>query len=144
MLIRWLECLERCERPKIFGDGEQTMDFVFVDDVARANILAARSDATDQVYNIASGRQTSLRELLETLLRVTGHTDVKPEFLAEREVNPVPRRLADVSQAQQHLGFTAEVDLEEGLRQLAAWWQDAAAKRHREHHDPVDQAFSRA
>lgn len=121
VLIRWLDCLERGERPKIFGDGSQTMDFVYVGDVARANRLAARSDASDEVFNVGSGRETSLRELLETLLRVTGREGVEPEFLPERGVNPVRRRLADVSKARRMLGFRAETDLEEGLRRLVAW-----------------------
>lgn len=154
VLIRWLECLEGGQRPKIFGDGRQTMDFVFVDDVARANILAARSDVTDEVFNVASGRETSLRELLDTLLRVTGRTDVTPEFLPERTVNPVSRRLADVHKAQRLLGFTAQVDLEEGLRRLLSWWRDATDRRRdvaadlragrKEEHDPAYQARCRA
>ncbi len=127
VLIRWLDCLDKGERPKIFGDGRQTMDFVFSEDIARCNILAAKSDVTDEVFNVASGTETSLLGLLQALLQVTGHTDVQPEFLPERKVNPVPRRLAAVGKAEQLLGFRAQVGLEEGLRRLVEWRQEAIA-----------------
>lgn len=121
VLIRWLDCLDRGEPPKIFGDGQQTMDFVYVDDVARANLLAMQADVSDEVFNVASGTETSLLGLLQALLRVTGKEHVQPEFLPERTVNPVPRRLADTCKAQRLLGFLAEIGLEEGLRRLVAW-----------------------
>jgi UDP-glucose 4-epimerase len=121
VLIRWLDCLDRGERPKIFGDGQTSMDFVYVEDVARANILAAKSDVVDEVFNVASGAETTLLELLQTLLKVTGRTDVQPEFLPERAINPVPRRLADISNAENKLGFLARVEVEEGLRRLVEW-----------------------
>jgi UDP-glucose 4-epimerase len=121
VLIRWLDCLDRGDQPKIFGDGKQTMDFVYVDDVARANLLAMQSEASDEVFNVASGVETSLLSLLEALLRVTGNERVCPAFLPERAVNPVPRRLADVRKADRMLGFRAKVGVEEGLRRLVAW-----------------------
>jgi nucleoside-diphosphate-sugar epimerase len=121
VLIRWLECLDRGERPKIFGDGQGSMDFVYVEDVARANILAAKSDLVDEVFNVASGGETTLLELLQTLLKITGRTDIQPEFMPERAINPVPRRLADTTRAEQKLGFIAKVGLEEGLRKLVEW-----------------------
>jgi UDP-glucose 4-epimerase len=134
VLIRWLDCLDRGERPKIFGDGKTSMDFVFSEDIARANVLAARSDVSDQVFNVASGTETTLLGLLEILLRVTGRVDVEPEFLPERAVNPVPRRLADVSRARECLGFRAQVGLEEGLRRLVEWRKRAiAAERWQEY-----------
>lgn len=139
VLIRWLECLERDEAPKIFGDGRQTMDFVYVDDVARANILAAKSAVTDEVFNVASGRETSLLELLRTLLRVVGREDVEPAFLPERSVNPVPRRLADTSKAARLLGYTAQVGLADGLCRLVNWRRAALAETTRTTHDPVSQ-----
>jgi UDP-glucose 4-epimerase len=128
VLIRWLDCIDRSESPKIFGDGSQTMDFVYVDDVARANVLAMESDATDEVFNVASGVETSLLELLQALLRVVGRTDVKPEFGPERAVNPVRRRLADVTKAERGLGFRAQVSLEEGLSRLVAWRREILAR----------------
>jgi UDP-glucose 4-epimerase len=121
VLIRWLDCIDRGNTPKIFGDGKQTMDFVFADDVARANCLAMTSDVSDEVINVASGQETSLLGLLDALLRVTGHTHVRPEFGPERAVNPVPRRLADTGKAERLLGFKTSVGLDEGLRRLVNW-----------------------
>jgi UDP-glucose 4-epimerase len=121
VLIRWMERIEAGQPPLIFGDGAQTMDFVFTEDIARANLLAAESDAIDEVFNIGSGTETSLRELADALLRVMG-SDLPVEFGPPRAVNGVTRRLADVSLAEKRLGWRAEVGLEEGLRRLVAWW----------------------
>jgi UDP-glucose 4-epimerase len=122
VLIRWMERIERGEPPLIFGDGSQTMDFVHVRDVARSNVLAARADVTDDVFNVASGVETSLLELAETLLRVMG-SDLSVEHAPPRAVNGVTRRLADTRKAADRLGFTAEIDLEAGLRSLVDWWR---------------------
>ncbi len=122
VLIRWMERIAAGKPPLIFGNGSQTMDFVFARDIARANLAAADADVTDQVFNIASGTETSLRDLAAALLTVMGsHAEL--EYGPERKVNPVPRRLADISAARQMLGFEAEVSLEQGLRELVAWWQ---------------------
>ena len=107
----------------IFGDGQQTMDFVHVRDVARANILGAKANASDHVFNIASGTETSLIQLAEALASVMGHEDLSPEFAPERSINPVPRRLASTSKAERLLGFSATVPLERGLRELVEWWR---------------------
>jgi len=136
VLIRWLDCLDRGERPKIFGDGKTSMDFIFSEDIARANVLAARSDVSDEVFNVASGRETTLLGLLEALLQVTGHADVEPEFLPERAVNPVPRRLADISKAAEKLGFCARIGLEEGLRRLVEWRKRAIAAKQWQEYAP--------
>jgi len=143
VLMRWLDCLDEGTRPKIFGDGTQTMDFVYSEDVARANILAAKSSATDEVFNVASGTETSLRGLLDMLLQVTGQQGVEPELLPERKVNPVPRRLASTEKAQRVLGFRAAVGLEEGLRRLVAWRREMIGRRQRAHYDPHYETVSR-
>ena len=122
VLVRWMERIATGQPPLILGDGSQTMDFVYVDDVARANIVAATAPVTDRVFNVASGTETSLRGLADALLRVMG-SDLEPELGPERKVNPVSRRLADTSAARDLLGFTAQVDLDEGLRRLVEWWQ---------------------
>ena len=122
VLVRWMERIAAGQPPLIFGDGTQTMDFVYVEDIARANIFAAQSDVTDKVFNIASGTETSLNELAWALLRVMG-SDLQLEYRPERKVNPVPRRLADTQKAEKILGFKAQASLEEGLRHLVDWWQ---------------------
>src|SRR2546430_17422455 len=78
--------------PLILGDGTTTVDFVYVDDVARANLLAATSDVTDEVFNVASGTETSLTDLAHALARAMG-SDLLPEHGPERAVKPVPRRV---------------------------------------------------
>jgi UDP-glucose 4-epimerase len=128
VLIRWLDCLDRGVPPKIFGEGGQTMDFVYVDDVAQANLRVMESDVEDEVFNVASGEETSLLGLLETLLKVAGRSDVHPEFGPTRSVNPVSRRLADTSKARRLLGFHAATSLAEGLRRLVAWRQEILAR----------------
>jgi UDP-glucose 4-epimerase len=100
------------------------MDFVHVADIARANILAARADVTDEVFNVASGTETSLRELAQALTEVM-KSDLAPEHGPARTVNAVTRRLADTTAAQRKLGFRAEIDLHEGLQGLVEWWRSS-------------------
>ena len=129
VLIRWMDRIAAGLPPLIFGDGKQTMDFISVEDVARANILAAESAVSDEVFNIASGVETSLNELLDGLLKVMGSSLI-PEHVQERKVNPVPRRLADTRRAEQLIGFRAQIPLLEGLKTLVSWWtQQNAAQR---------------
>ncbi|KQV16435.1 NAD-dependent epimerase [Rhizobium sp. Root1203] len=122
VLIRWMERIASGLPPIILGDGTQTMDFVHVRDIARANLLAAKSDATDEVFNVASGEETSLRQLAELLTHVMG-ASLEPQFGPARKVNAVPRRLASTAKAEALLGFKSEITMEEGLRDLVAWWR---------------------
>ena len=121
VLVRWMERIAAGEPPLILGDGSQTMDFVSVEDIARANLLAGESEVTDVVFNVASGVETSLKDLAAMLLRVMG-SDLPVVHGPERAVNKVSRRLADTTHAREVLGFEAEVDLEEGLTRLVDWW----------------------
>src|SRR5205085_9029816 len=100
VFVRWLDCASNHVRPQIHGDGSATMDLVYVGDVARANVLALRSDRSDDVYNVASGTETSLLGLWRAIRAVTGADHLEPEFLPPRRVNPVPRRLADTPRAR--------------------------------------------
>jgi UDP-glucose 4-epimerase len=122
VLVRWMERIADGQPPLIFGNGLQTMDFVYTTDIARANVLAAASDVVDGHYNIASGCETSLLGLAEALLRAMD-SGLRVEHGPERAVNGVSRRLADVSAARDDLGFEASVGLEDGLRQLVDWWR---------------------
>jgi UDP-glucose 4-epimerase len=123
VLIRWMEAIDAGRPPTIFGDGTDTMDFVHVHDVARANLLAAASAETDSVFNVGSGVETSLSALADTLLAVMG-SPLRPEHQAPRTVNAVGRRLASTGAARDRLGFSAEISLEDGLRSLVAWWNE--------------------
>lgn len=128
VLVRWLDRIEAGQTPLVFGDGSQTMDMVYIDDVIDANIMAMESDVSDEVFNVASGTETSLLGLLQAVLKVTG-SPLQPEFMPERTVNPVPRRLADTGKAANQLGFKAQVGVEEGLRRLIAWRRDVLARQ---------------
>lgn len=122
VFIRWMGKIAAGEPLTIFGDGLQTMDFVYVADVARANILAAKAPVTDRVYNVGTGSEVSLNDVaaqLSKVMRGSGAID----YLPARAVNPVPRRLADTFMARQDLGFSASVSFENGLRALVEWWQ---------------------
>jgi UDP-glucose 4-epimerase len=129
VLIRWMERIAAGQPPLILGDGSQTMDFVYIEDIARANLAAAASDASDEVFNVASGVETSLNDLAKALLRVMG-SDLQPEYGPERSVNPVARRLADTGAARERLGFEATTGLEEGLGRLVAWWLAERSANH--------------
>jgi UDP-glucose 4-epimerase len=122
VLVRWMERIADGRPPLVFGDGRQTMDFVCVPDIARANVLAAQSGVVAGTYNIASGTETSLLELAEALLRAMG-SDLGVEHGPERAVNGVVRRLADVRAAERDLGWTPTIGLEDGLRMLVDWWR---------------------
>jgi UDP-glucose 4-epimerase len=122
VLIRWMERIEAGEPPLVLGDGLATMDFVHVEDIARANILAARAEVTDTVYNIATATETSLLQLAEALQKVMGSTS-ELQFGPARSVNSVTRRLADIGAAERELGWKPTISLEEGLASLVTWWR---------------------
>jgi UDP-glucose 4-epimerase len=123
VLIKWYRAIRTGKRPLIYGDGTQTMDFVYVDDVARANLLALKASTSDEAYNIACGIETSLVGLCQSLLAAM-KSPMEPEFVPippERQVVEVSRRLADVSKARLQLGFTAACPLKDGLERLVRW-----------------------
>lgn len=121
VMIKWLDCIKQGAPPLIYGDGSTSMDFVYVEDVADANIMALTSDITDEVFNIGCQRETSLKELLDIMLISTNST-LKPEFREENKINPVSKRLADISKAKKLLKFEPKISLEEGLKLLYDWY----------------------
>ncbi|MBY9067937.1 NAD-dependent epimerase/dehydratase family protein [Hyphomonas sp. WL0036] len=124
VLVRWMQRIEEGTPPLILGDGTTSMDFIYIEDLARANVLALKSDVCDEVFNVASGVETNLNELAAALMKVMdAPAGMAPEYGPERKVNPVARRLADTTKARDLLGFEAQIDLEEGLRRLVAWWR---------------------
>lgn len=96
------------------------MDFVYVEDVAQANLLSLESDVTDEVFNVGTGVQTSLNQLCASLLRLSG-TSLQPRYQPARTVANVQSRQAAVDKAEKMLGFRSRVDLEQGLRELIRW-----------------------
>lgn len=128
VMIRWMERIDAGLPPIIFGDGTQTMDFIHVSDVARANLLAAASDATDVALNCGAGIETSLVEVARRLAVVMGRPDLAPVHAEERAVNPVRRRLANTRAAKRSIGFEACVPLDFGLKNLVDWWRGERLK----------------
>ncbi|HYI93662.1 MAG TPA: NAD-dependent epimerase/dehydratase family protein [Bryobacteraceae bacterium] len=120
VLIRWLDAIDNGTSPLIFGDGQQAMDFVYVEDVARANLIAACSDVNDDVFNVGTGVQTSLNELCCMVLDLT-ESPLVPEYREARKVGHVQKRRAALDKAETMLGFRADVTLEQGLGGLIRW-----------------------
>jgi UDP-glucose 4-epimerase len=125
VIAKTLDKLDRGEPPVVFGDGSQSYDFVYVTDLARANVLALTAEATDAVYNVGTGVPTTIRELVEELVVITG-ADVEPEYRPEA-TSYVTRRLGSTEAAERDLGFTAQVPWREGLRELVRWRREVAA-----------------
>jgi UDP-glucose 4-epimerase len=120
VLIRWLDRIDAGMPPLMFDDGHQTLDWVFIDDVVEANWRALLLRESGEVFNVCSGMETSMLDLLEKLTRVV-RKDVSPEFHPPRTVNHVRRRVGDPRKAEQRLKFRAQVRLEDGLSRLVAW-----------------------
>jgi UDP-glucose 4-epimerase len=129
VLIKWYHLIKQGKRPVLFGDGEQTMDFVYIEDIAQANIIAMKTNAVDEVYNVGSEVETSLKELCNTLLEVMG-TDIEPEYVSipiDRKKVEVRRRLADTKKIKQ-IGFRITHNLKDGLKKLVAWLDKTTLK----------------
>ena len=124
VLVRWVQRISQGIPPLVLGDGKTSMDFIYIEDLARANVLGLKSDVSDEVFHIASGVETSLNELAYTTMKVMGApADMVPEYGPERKVNAVSRRLSSTEKAERLLGFKAEVSLEEGVRRFVKWWE---------------------
>ena len=121
VMIKWLDCIRDNKQPAIFGDGSDTMDFVHVKDVAHSNILALLADVTDEAFNVGVQRETSLKELLETLLKVN-NCELEPVFKEANSVNPVKKRIADLTKINKLLGYRPSITLEDGLKALSQWY----------------------
>ena len=119
VIMKMLDRLDRGESPVVFGDGTQAYDFVSVTDCARANVVAMEAEVSDRVYNVCTGRQTSIAEVARLLIGLTG-CDVDVEFQPE-EVSFVRNRIGDPESARSDLGFLAQTDLVDGLRELIEW-----------------------
>ncbi len=119
VIMKVLDRIDAGEPPVIFGDGSQAYDFVHVRDVARSNVLALTSDATDACFNVGTGEQTTIRELVDNLVELTG-ADVKPQYEPQAEMF-VTNRVGSTDQAERLLGFRAEIPLDEGLRSVVEW-----------------------
>ena len=119
VIMKVLDRIDAGQPPLIFGDGAQSYDFVHVQDVARANILAMKSKATDEFLNVGIGVKTTINELVHMLLALAG-SDLKPEYRPQEQMF-VTHRVGSTEKAEKLLGFRASVSLDEGLRSVVAW-----------------------
>jgi UDP-glucose 4-epimerase len=119
VIMKVLDRIESGQPPIIFGDGSQAYDFIHVSDVARANILALKSDATDEFFNIGMGVKTTIRELVDMLLELTGST-LTPEYRPQEQMF-VTHRVGSTEKAERLLDFRATVPLLDGLRSVIEW-----------------------
>lgn len=127
VVMKVLDRLDEGQAPVIFGDGSQAYDFVHVEDVARANILALKSNASDEFFNVGKGVKTTINELVTILLELTG-SRLKPEYKPQ-EQSFVTERLGSTEKAEKQIGFKAHISLREGLKSVVDWRkQDATAK----------------
>lgn len=120
VLIRWLDRLDAGLAPIIFGEGTQTLDWVFIDDVAEANLRALCFPHSGEVFNVCSGQGISLVDLLQVLCKILG-VKAAPELQPARAINNVEKRCGDPRKAADLLGFRARTGLEDGLGRLTAW-----------------------
>lgn len=121
VMVRWMDRIEAGKPPIIFGKGDQSMDFIYIDDCARANLLALESDVKDDVFNVATGVETSLLELCHMMLDIMGRKDLTPEYAEERKTNAVRRRRGGTAKAKTALGFESKLDIKAGLTKLIEW-----------------------
>ena len=120
VIMKMLDALDRGEGPTIFGDGSEAFDFVAVEDCARANVLAMQAAAVDKFYNVGTGKRTSLKEVAELLLELTGaKTQIK--YAPRSAATLVRNRIGSPKLASTDLGFNAEIDLRGGLQRLIDW-----------------------
>ncbi len=123
VVSRFISALSNDERPVIYGDGEQSRDFTYIDNVVAANLSAASAPkAAGKVINVANGQRVTLNELLSELKQLTGKTDVTAEY-REPRVGDVRHSLADISMARELLGYESKVNLRDGLKRTLDWWK---------------------
>jgi UDP-glucose 4-epimerase len=120
--MHFLNRIDQGQPPVIHGDGSQTVDLIFVEDVARLNVTAMKSAVTNEFFNGATGKETSLKELGEMLGRLAGRPDLKPQYEA-RDSRLVSRRCGCPKKAKALLNFEPRISVEEGMRRVIAWRQ---------------------
>ena len=129
VVSRFISALLSNERPVIYGDGEQSRDFTYIDNVVFANMQAASAeDAAGKVINVANGERITLNQLLRELQDLTGKQEVTAEYLEPR-IGDVRHSLADIAMARALLGYESKVDLREGLQRTIDWWKSSRFSR---------------
>lgn len=127
VIMNFLNKIDKGEAPVIFGDGSATLDLIFVEDVSLANLQALlREDITNDVFNVASGKETTLKELLDIIVKLTG-TNIQPVY-QPRDEKLVVRRFGCPKKAKEILGFEARTSVEEGIKKVIEWRKEQIVK----------------
>jgi UDP-glucose 4-epimerase len=124
VLAKFITQMLSGEQPTIFGDGSQSRDFTYVDNVVQANLLActaAANDVAGRVFNVATGRRIDLNQTFQVLKQLLGYSG--EVTYSPGRAGDVKHSLADISEAQRYLGYKPTVDFEEGLRRTIAWYR---------------------
>lgn len=135
VIMKMLDAIDRGDGPTILGDGSEAFDFVAVEDCAAANICAAKATTADRFYNVGTGKRTSLKEVAEKLLHLTG-SNQPIKYAPRSQATLVRNRIGSPVRAEKEIGFKAGIGLDEGLRRLIDWRRD--------HIDQVDARRARA
>lgn len=127
VIMKMLDAIGRGEGPTILGDGSEAFDFVAVEDCGFANLCAIKSETTDSFYNVGTGKRTSLKELAEMLIEITG-SNKAINYAPRSQATLVRNRIGSPKKASQEIGFTAKLDLIEGLKHLIEWRRNHKAE----------------
>jgi UDP-glucose 4-epimerase len=128
VIMHFLNCIDANKPPIVRGDGSATVDLVYVGDVALANLLALKSDVTNEVFNVCSGVETNLKQLAYLLLRLAGKESTLAPVFEPMDTGLVSRRWGSPEKAKRLLGFEATTSVEEGMRRVMAWREET--RRH--------------
>jgi len=132
VIMKMLDAIDRGDGPTILGDGSEAFDFVAVGDCGRANVCAMKAETTDRFYNVGTGKRTSLKQLAEMVIELTG-CKLPIKYAPRSQATLVRNRIGSAKRASEEIGFTARVELQEGLARLIAWRaahkEEVAARR---------------
>jgi UDP-glucose 4-epimerase len=120
VIMKMLDAIDRGDGPTILGDGSEAFDFVAVEDCAASNLCAMKATATDRFYNVGTGKRTSLKEIAEKLLNLTG-SNQPIKYAPRSQATLVRNRICSPKRATKEIDFTARIDLDEGLKRLIEW-----------------------
>jgi UDP-glucose 4-epimerase len=120
VIMKMLDAIDKGQSPTVMGDGSEAFDFVAVEDCGRANVCAMKAETTDTHYNVGTGKRTSLKELAELLLEITG-CDQPINYAPRSQATLVRNRIGCPKKARAEIGFSATIDLREGLKRLIEW-----------------------
>jgi UDP-glucose 4-epimerase len=120
VIMKMLDAIDRGEAPTIYGDGSEAFDFVAVEDCGAANVCAMKAEANDRFYNVGTGKRTSLKEVAEKLIKLTGCSK-SIKFAPRSQATLVRNRIGSAKRASEEINFDAKIDLDEGLLRLIEW-----------------------